>query len=237
MGLPSLSLLRVIKWSHLSGWLFSYSDHLMKSSSHVLAYGNLCWSIGAKMISFISIDRARYFTNLELNYCSTVRALIGCSMNYCTCPCTMFSTLFISIAHDESCSTCNLTMSCKLTKSSGVPNSRRPMSLIAQLILVQLFSHSTHFSWIPWWGSWDIFTQYLADFFMRLMLLSLSNRMSCSSPSRPCYMTLMYSILSTAWCAFSYHISISLHVANAMRVSSWKSTIPTVKRCRLFVNL
>ena len=31
------------------------------------------------------------------------------------------------------------------------------MSLIARLILVQIFSHMAHFSWISRWGSWAIF--------------------------------------------------------------------------------
>ena len=191
MALSSLSLLRFIKWFHLSGWLFSYSDHLTKSSSHVSAYRNLCWSIGDERISFISTACAQYLTTLTLNYCNTIRALIGCSMNYCTWLGAVFSTISISAVHDESCFSCSLTMSCKSTKSSGAPNSRRPMSLIARLILVQIFFHSTHFSWISWWGSWAIFTQCSANLFMQLMLLSLSTWISCSLASRPCWMMLM----------------------------------------------
>jgi len=158
MPLPSLCLLRVIKWFHLSGWLFPYSDHLTKSSLHVLAYKNMSGSIGVERISFISIARARYLTTLTLNCYNIVRALIRCSMNCCTWPGTMFFTFCISTVHVESCFSCCLTMSCKSTKSSGEPNSRRPMSLIAWLILVQIFSQLAYFSWISHWGSWAIFT-------------------------------------------------------------------------------
>ena len=158
MVLSSLSLLRVIKWFHLSGWIFSYSDQLMKSSSHVLAYENLCWSIRAERISFTSTACAWYLTILTLNFCNIVRSLIGCSMNYCTCPCAMFATFSIFVVHVESCSACCLTMSCKSKKSLGEPIFGRPMSFISRLILTQLLSQSAHFSWISRWGSWAIFT-------------------------------------------------------------------------------
>jgi hypothetical protein len=98
------------------------------------------------MISLISILCARYLTILALNYCNRARALIGCSMNYYTCPGAMSATFVISAAHDESCLSCDLTMSRKSTKSLSVSNSGRMMSLIAWLILVHLFSHSYHFS-------------------------------------------------------------------------------------------
>ena len=156
----------------------------MKRYLHVLAYRNLWCSIGAERISLISTTCARYLTIMVLNYCNMVQYLIRCSMNCCTFPSTMFTTLDISVTHDESCSTCNLIMSRKSTKSSGVSNSRRLMSLISRLILVQLFSHLTHFSWISRWGSWAIFTQYSVNFLMWSMLLFLSTRMSCSSTSR-----------------------------------------------------
>jgi hypothetical protein len=146
MALSSISLQRVIKWSHLSGWLFSYSNHLKKISSHVLAYGNLCCSIGAELISLISTTHAQYLTIMALNYCNMDRSLIGCSMNYHTYPGTMSSTFTISSSHDESCSTCDLTMFQKSTKLLHVSNSGRSLSLIAWLIFVHIF-----YLYSPWW--------------------------------------------------------------------------------------
>jgi len=162
MSLSSLSLLRVVKWF-----------------------------IEAKKISFISTTRAQYLTTLTLNWCNTTRGLFGWSMNCCTWPGAMFATFSISAIHDESCYTCNLTMSCNSTKSSGALNSGRPMSLIAWLILVHLLSQLAHFSWISHWGSWDIFTQYSTEFLIRSMLMSLCTRIPCSSVSRPFWTLLM----------------------------------------------
>jgi hypothetical protein len=125
----------------------------MNSSSQVWAHGNLCCSIGAAYIPLISTACARYFTKLEFNCCSMVRALIGCSANCCTCP-GLASVIFVhSSVHSESCSACILNTSLRLINSSGEPNSGSPTSLITLLILSQCFWHLAHCSWISRCGS------------------------------------------------------------------------------------
>jgi hypothetical protein len=151
----------------------------------------MCFSIGSKRISQISTSCAWYLTILALNCCNMAQDLIGCSMNGWTYPGAMSSTFVILPVHDESFLAWDLTMSYKSTNSSGASNYGRMISLIARLILVQLFSHSTHFSWISWWDSSAIFTQYLIYFLMQLMFLYLSTWMVCSSASRPCCTTLI----------------------------------------------
>jgi hypothetical protein len=176
-------------------------------------------------------------TILALNFCNIALALIGCSINYRTYPGVMFVTFVISLDHDESCSTRDLTMLHKSTKSSSVPNLGSSMSFITRFNLIHLFSHLAQFSWISWCASQNILTKYLVDFLMRLMLLSISTQMSCSLVSWPFCTTLIYSIISMTCCAFSYHLSISFHVASAIRVSSLSSTILVVNRCHSSVNL
>jgi hypothetical protein len=60
-----------------------------------------------------------YFTRLVFNYCSIVRALIGCSINICTCPSIALVTFASSSAHNKSFLVCDSTMSHKSTKLSG----------------------------------------------------------------------------------------------------------------------
>jgi len=145
MAPSSLNILRVIKWSHLSGWIFSYFDHLTKTSSHVLAYKNLCWSIGAKIIYFTSSAHSLYLIILILNHCRTAQALIKCSLNFCTWPNAMLTTFVISVVHVESCSRCHLTLSCSSTKSLGEKNYGRSMPFISWLIFSYPILHSAHF--------------------------------------------------------------------------------------------
>jgi hypothetical protein len=109
--------------------------------------------IGATCIPLMSIACVWYFTRLDFNCCSMVRALIGCCVNHCTCL-GLASVIFASsLVHSESFLACDSTTSLRSTKLSRFPNSGSSISFITLLILLRNFfriprcGYGTNFVW------------------------------------------------------------------------------------------